>query len=250
MSKQITLSTCLAFLALHSLQAQDFSKFKFGLHLSPSLSWINTDDNTVDGSSSALGIKLATQAEFFFAPNYAIETGIGFHFNTGGTLQSAGGGQFFTRAIPEGQAYNDPNDLTTGNVELDYSIQFVEIPLALKLRTREFGYITYYGTAPIFTFGFRGNSKGSISGGGQTAREDFDIKKEVTPVALSWGFGGGAEYSVSESTRVFAGLQFQRLFTDVTKDGPYVYETRRTAGTSGDPKATINSLTLKLGVLF
>ncbi len=246
------LSCVLAVLATLPALAQgpDFSKFHFGLNLSPSISWIDTDDSRISGDGTALGLKLATQAEFFFAENYAIETGIGFHFNAGGTLLSDYGGRFFTNTLSAGgsEPYNNPNSPTDGKVRLDYSIQYLEIPLGLRLHTRDFGYLRYYIQAPVFTLGIRTNAMGQISGGNRTPeRTDLTIKSEVTPFALSWGLGGGAEYEVGGGTRLVGGLQFQRLFTDVTKDGDYVY-TGREAGK--DPKATLNSLTLRLGVLF
>ncbi len=251
MKVQRTLLT-LALATVCSLGAQaqstDFSKFRFGLNLSPSISWLNTDDGRISGDGSAFGIKLATQAEFFFAPNYAIETGIGFHFNTGGTLLSNYGGRFFTESLGENTPYNNGNAPTAGNVRLDYSINYLEIPLALRLHTREFGFLRYYVQAPIFTLGIRTSAKGSISGGGIPGSEDnFNIDKEVSPIALSWGLGGGAEYEVGGGTVLVGGLQFSRLFTDVTKDNDYGYVGRTQ---KSDPKAGINSLTLRLGVLF
>ena len=247
MKHPITLALILVTAACTQLTAQDFSRFKFGLQLSPSLSWLGTDDSRIDGDGTALGLKLGTQAEFFFAENYAIATGIGFHFNAGGTLQSQYAGRFFTESINEGEPFFEPT--ATGPVLLDYSITYIEIPLALKLRTREFGYLTYYLEAPIFTLGIRSNARGGISGGGLAdALDDIVIKDEVNPFAISWGFGGGVEYSVAETTRLFGGLQFQQVFTDVTKDGDdYVYTGRRG---DDDPKAKINSITLRLGVLF
>lgn len=246
MNKQISLALFIFVISCSSLTAQDFSRFKFGFQLSPSLSWMTTDEPKLSGGGTNLGLKLATQAEFFFAENYAISTGIGFHFNSGGTLKYSDRGRYFTNTIPDsGSGFGQE---VGPNVALKYSIQYVEIPLALKLRTREFGYLTYYMEAPIFTFGFRGKSTGSLSGGGVTAAtEELTINKEVSPVSVAWGFGGGVEYSVSESTRLFGGLQFSRIFTDVTKDKDYTYINRTQ---SGDPTAGINSITLRFGVLF
>ena len=255
MTKSLALALCGSWLLFSgTLAAQsttDFSKFKFGLNLSPSLSWIDTDDNRISGDGTALGLKLATQAEFFFAENYAIETGIGFHFNMGGTLLSDYGGRFFTEALPasDSQPYNNPNSPTQGNVRLDYAIQYLEIPLGLRLHTRDFGYLRYYVQAPMFTIGIRTGAMGEISGGGVAGggENDLNIESEVRPLALSWGLGAGAEDEVGGGTRLVGGLQFQRLFTDVTKDGDYTYSGRTT---EADPKAKINSLTLRLGILF
>lgn len=244
-----TLALVLALLgaaASSGLQAQGVTNFRFGLHLSPSISFINTDDARISGDGTAFGLKLATVAEYNFAPNYSIESGIGFHFNAGGTLLSTYGGRFFTRSLPEGSAFNSELG-TEGQVELDYSIQYVEVPFALKLRTREFGYFTYYLQAPILALHIRSNARGTLSGGARTATDELAIRREVTPFGLSWGLGGGVEYSVAESTRLFGGVTFQRVFTDVTKDGPYTY-TGRTL--EDDPRASLNLLTFRFGVLF
>jgi hypothetical protein len=251
MLKQISLISAALLIICTSVTAQDANNFRFGIQISPSVSWMGTDDNRITSQGAALGLKLATQAEFVFADKYSFATGLGFHFNSGGTLQSQFGGRFFTQSINEGEPFNDPDNLTGEQVELDYSIQYIEIPLALKLRTREFGTLTYYLEAPIFTLGFRGKTTGGLSGGGITESiEDLSIKQEVNPFAFSWGFGGGIEHSILDGTRLFAGLTFQRMFVDATRDTAargYVYS-GRTA--TDDPTATINSLTLRLGILF
>ena len=230
-------------------EAIDFSQFRFGLNLSPSISWIGTDDSRIAGDGTAFGIKIATQAEYFFAPNYAIESGIGFHFNTGGTLLSQYPGRFFDESLPVTSPFNAGANTPAGDVRLDYSINYLEIPLGLRLHTREFGFVRYYVQAPMFTFGIRTGATANISGGGvATEEEEIDITKDVAPLAISWGFGAGAEYEVGGGTVLVGGIQFQRVFTDVTKDGGgEVYAGRMR---EEDPKAQVNSITVRLGVLF
>ena len=212
-----------AVLAAATASAQatvDITRFRFGLNLSPSISWVNTDDSRISGDGTAFGIKLATQAQYFFAPNYAIESGLGFHFNTGGTLLSQYGGRFFDESLGSSSPFNSSVNTPSGDVRLDYSITYLEIPFALRLHTREFGFLRYYVQAPAFTLGIRTGAKANISGGGvPVGEEDLDITKEVAPLALSWGFGAGAEYEVGGGTVLVGGLQFQRVFTDFTKDG-------------------------------
>jgi len=251
MLKQISLLAAALLITCTSVTAQDANDFRFGLQISPSVSWMNTDDNRITNQGTALGLKLATQAEYIFADKYSIASGIGFHFNTGGSMQSQYGGRFFTESLPAENPYNQEveTEQPDGPILLDYSIQYLEIPLSLKLRTREFGTLTYFMEAPIFTLGIKSNALGGLSGGGISEKvEDLSIKKEVNPLAFSWGFGGGVEYSILDGTRLFAGLTFQRMFLDATKDGDdYNYKERSALD---DPKATINSMTLRLGVLF
>ena len=102
----------------------------------------------------------------------------------------------------------------------------------------------------MFTLGFRTGAKANISGGGIPESDEFEdvsVDSDVAPLALSWGFGGGAEYEVGGGTVLTGGLQFQRVFTDFTKDGDDVYTGRRD---DNDPRAGINSITLRLGALF
>src|SRR5262245_38816090 len=61
---------------------------RFGFQASPSWSWLTSSDRKIEGVSSNWGIKTGALAEFYFAQNYAIMTGLGFGLNQGGSLQN------------------------------------------------------------------------------------------------------------------------------------------------------------------
>ncbi|MEM1325899.1 MAG: porin family protein [Bacteroidota bacterium] len=197
---------------------------RFGLQLSPTFTWMQSDASIVNGNGPNLGLKLAMLGEYYFAENYAVTSGLGFAFNHGGTL----------RYDAEDNYWNVDRSLR--NADLKYSVQYIEIPLGLKMRTREFGYLRYFAE-PHIVFGFRSQSRGDIKG---ADINDIDIKEFINPISLSWGLGIGGEYSISESTAIVGGLYYQNMFTDMTKD----------IDMGDESGSNLSAITLRLGVLF
>ena len=245
MKKIVTLVVFLSALTL-ILHAQE--DIRFGFQLSPTFSWMNSSTNRINPSGTNLGLKLGMIGEFYFRENYAFVSGIGFGFNHGGTLQHELGGRYWTKS-----ELGSALDTLPAGVKLKYGIQYVEIPLGLKLRTREFGYLRYY-IDPNITLGFKTQAKGKIEGIGVGADgEDIAIRREVNAINLSWGIGGGIEYTLSENTSLIAGLGLQVGFTDATDDNGTVFDPRRNWPDSNpkeDSKGTVNALIIRLGVMF
>jgi hypothetical protein len=226
-------------------------ELRFGIQASPSFTWMNTDDANVNRSGTNLGLKLAMLSEYYFRENYAFTSGIGFHFNSGGQM-----------LFEEAGAYWSDSDLSPGldtlasGAKLRYNLQYVEIPVGLKMRTREFGYVRYF-LQPSLVMGFRSQARGTIDGrrfDGSSVGEDgekINIRREVGGLNLSWAIGGGIEYTLSGTTSLLAGLNLQFGFTDVTKNtGTYFDSSRDNEPRGENSRAKISGLTLQLGILF
>lgn len=225
-----------AFFALLSgaTTAQE-SDLRLGFQVSPAFSWMTTDDNQINNNGTNLGLKLGARGEIFFRENYAFIIGLGFAFNSGGRLRHDFPTEAWQRSeIPNG-VFSTPFPAGT---DLRYNLQYVEIPFGLKFRTNEIGYMRYFAELPVITLGFNSQARGTVEYS-SIKEEKIDIKKEVNPLALSWGVGAGVEYSVSETTALIGGISYQRGFSDVTHDYDNV-----------DAKATISTLVLHLGVMF
>lgn len=225
-----------------TISAQD--DIRFGFQLSPSFSWMSTNNNKINPSGTNLGLKLGMIGEYLIGENYAFSTGLGFAFNSGGTLLHDYGGQYWRKSdLPS------TLDTLSNGSKLKYGVQYLEIPIGLKMRTNEFGYIRYF-LEPGISIGIKTQARGVINDPGQSGEneEKFNIAKEVNGIYMSWGVGGGIEYSLSTSTSLIAGLGFQIGFTDVSDDNGTVFDPR--GNRSEDAKAIINAITIRLGILF
>ena len=239
--KKITLVlTVVLFSFQAALQAQDF---RFGFQVSPSFSWITTDDNRIEGNGSNLGLRLGMLGERYFAENYAIMFGLGFAFNQGGTIRHELGGQYWTNSDLSATELR----FVTNGTDLKYKLQYLELPFALKMRTNTFGYMRGFFEIPRFVFGFNTKALGDIDQmGSDLDSEDEKINEDVNFFNLSWGLGGGLEYEVSENTSLVAGIFYNHGFLDITKDKG----AEKNDGTSENSKGTIRGITIRLGVLF
>ena len=240
------------FIFLCNIQAQvSISKVKFGVQASPNISWMGTNDNNIKGNGINTGLKLGVTADYYFLENYAISTGLGFAFNQGGKIIHDEGGNFLTKSTLSDSRLNQDTKSLAPGVKIRYHVQYLEVPFGLKLRTQQFGYLRAFAEAPMFTVGIATKAIGDIYDPVLTTpflKEN--IKPDVNKLAMSWGFGGGVQYDVSQSTALIAGLYFQKGFTDVTKDGNAKKVTATAVEKDETSKATLGNITLRLGIVF
>lgn len=230
-----------------SAQRVTWSRFKFGVQASPSFSWMKTDNLKIRSNGFNTGLKLGATADYYFLENYALSTGVGFGFNHGGKLFHEQGGTFLANSTLSDNRYKVlPNEAS-----IRYHLQYIEVPFALKMRTQPFGYLRIFAHAPMVTIGWLSQARGDVSAEKISLKKE-NIKPDVHKLALSWGIGGGVEYDISPSTALVAGLYYQRIFTDITKDKNNFIGTgvNDPAKKDENSKAILNGLTLKFGIIF
>lgn len=247
MKRFITATALVIFATTFSFS--QYGDFRFGFQASPIFSWASTNENYINPNGNFLGFRLGVLGEYYFRENYAFFGGLGFAFNTGGRLQHDFGGTYWT----ESDKGIGLEELSPG-VNLKYNLQYVEIPFGLKMKTREFGYLRYFAEIPMFTIGFSSDSRGTITKnnmpGAPSEVKDLNIDNEINAIALSWGFGGGVEYNVSSTTSIIGGLFYNTTFTDITDDNGQAFDSIRNITLENDEKTTIQSITVRLGVIF
>jgi len=225
MKKILVITAAVLFLSVQ-LHAQDEQKLHFGLKAAPSLAWISSDSKGFASNGSKLGFSYGLITEFNFSKHYAFATGVDVTYRGGNSKYSF-----------------DVNDSTTAVVETKYNLQYIEIPITLKLKTNEIGYLTYFlqfGLEPGFNIRSRADIKTTMQVAGHpavaTETDDVDIMDGINNLNLSMIIGGGLEYTLSGSTVLLAGVTFSNGFLDVI-DGDAI-------------KANSNYLALTLGILF
>ncbi|MCC6461036.1 MAG: PorT family protein [Saprospiraceae bacterium] len=236
---------------LFALQGLAFSQntFRFGVHASPTWSWLRTDDKLLESSGSNWGLKFGVAGEFYFATNYAFTAGLGFGFNQGGTiLNGYNQGVFWPKtdlSIPQ-------LDTLGKDAKLHYRLTYVELPVGLRFRggSSEDSRLKFYAEAPIFTIGFLSKAQGDIRGNTDFKSEDENIKADVNKLSLSWGVGAGIEYELAANATAVIGLTFQQQFTDMTSDNGSVFDSRNSTWKKEKSKGAFNALALRLGIFF
>ena len=203
--------------------------YKIGVFAEPTVGWFKPQSRKVQTEASALGFGAGVVFDYYFADNYAFSSGLG--------LSMQGGDLHYEDSIMVhvyDETVQSPSDFV-----FKYRLNYFNIPLGLKLKTNQIGYFTYF-----FDLGFdlqvnlsaKGISDKKFYFSDETRHLDNDdITKDINFMNISYHFGGGLEYEISENTAFFAGLIYRNGFTDITAQ-----------------KYTINSrvIALRLGIMF
>ena len=156
-----------------------------------------------------------------------------------------------------------------GNVEMKYNIQYLQIPLTMKLKTDEIGDMRYYfqfGVAPSFAMkkklstttlnsdpiypsnkGITSHDpnstdddvyqfSGTVIVGSPSGEKEYDFIDNISTVRFPVVIGAGIEYKLTGNTMFHAGLRYDNSISDFFKD-------TRVSGRS-------NMIGLSAGILF
>ena len=144
-------------------------------------------------------------------------------------------------------------------VKLKYSLQALEIPFAMKIRSAEMGYFRLFAEVPMLNFIFVTQARSDIEGTGVNVEKE-NIKKDVSFTNLYLGLGIGSEYAISETNSFVFGIYYNGSVIDVTDNNAYKAFPNPN-DKPGDPtddyfrqtensKGAISRFTIKLGLLF
>lgn len=203
--------------------ADDDRTYRFGLQFSPNISWIKTNSTGYLNDGSKVGFSYGLSFEYFMTKNYLFSTGIGI---------VKGGGSLI---------YENKN-LVSNDIQEDFKLKYIEVPLLIKMRTNEIGYLTYFGQFGLMAEFNLGSS----------STADYQINSDnfgfvITPAPeppsstgigfmnLALSIGGGVEYSISGNTSLMLGVTFNNGFVDQL---------------DGDASANLNYVALNIGIYF
>jgi hypothetical protein len=229
MRTKITLVLLLS-LITYAANAQ-FPPYYFGLKAAPQISWMrpNTDSYTSEGVK--IGFAWGFIAEFNFTENHCIATGFNMQFN-GGKLK-----------FPAMQASN--GDTLYGDMNRNYSLKYIEVPLTLKMRTNPIKNMRYFGRIGLGTAFKIGSKKTDdfTPTGGTTISSEKTNYEDVAFARESLIVGMGAEYEPKGGPKLGVELTFNNGFTNILTG-------KNSADPSVNEKATPNFFELAFSVLF
>jgi hypothetical protein len=241
--KKILLLVSSTLLLANSFVAQDAAdkKFRFGLRVSPTPTWLrSTDTKAVAGSGAKFGFGFGLQTEFRINSTASFVTGIGGDFLGGKQTYKNGQGYVVDKngEYTESDKTNfegGPTSLNLNNTNNDkfYVIKtrsvkttYVTIPVLLKLMTKDIGGFKYFGmfggniaiqtkyraTDEIMELTYDGSIPSPYVDGATTTITDMRPKGDLIPVNVGLNVGLGFEYNISGSTSLFVNVNYLRGF--------------------------------------
>jgi hypothetical protein len=222
----VIVSFLLFFAAIPNVLSQAQQKIGFGVHVDPAITWFSSDISSVKNDGARPGFSFGLSYNKYFTPNYSFSTGINL-INAGGRLVSK------DTTVMEFTNFN--SEVLPGNPVI-YKIQYLSVPIGLKLQSNQIGYLTFFtdlGFDPKIVIGSKADIP-SLDISGENA------KNELNMFNLSYHVTAGIEYSLGGSTGLLLGLTFDNNFLDITKE----------TGKQLTDKISHKIVSLRLGINF
>jgi len=265
---RITLGLFLSLLFTQNVFSQESDmedrKVRFGLLASPNLGWMrpNISDFEKSGLQSRLGFGYGLMLDYKFSnsPNYLLSTGINLATNGGGMVQP------YDSLITD--ITNNTSYHFTGKLDRTYRLQYVNIPILLKMRTNEIGYMTYFG-AIGFDLGIRTRAFANDAFDWEPSviqepsdEKDVNIQDRINLFRLGINLTVGGEFNLSGNTNAYYGIGWHNTFTNIFRNTPANRilvpdsDGNPSIGTNGfatvgkNKSAVSNYISLDLGIYF
>lgn len=209
-----------------TLSAQNF---RLGFQASPHLTWMSSTKGEIANIETQPGIKYGLEVDIFLAgyPRYILNTGF-----------YVANHSFSARYILD-QSFDINQTTFDKPVDLTYKLNYLEVPLNIKLRSDQIYRMTFYGQfglSNLFNISASASSD-DASFLGEKLNEGIN-NRTIRFYNLSMLMGGGMEYDVGGNTAINVGIQYANGLTDVTNLGRL------------NEKTIFNSLRLVIGVMF
>lgn len=215
----------LIFLAL-VLFNQGFSQKHIRLSFTgnPSVNWMGTDGTLSVKGKTLVGYDFGLNGDFYFSKDerYSLYTGL-IISNIGGEInyRNSSSFRFAGTTMP-----------ATSSIQ--YRLRYIEIPLAIKLKTDQFKYVSYWGLfgfSPMISIESKGTSSDRLL-------RKTNISDETGLFNLAMNIGAGIDFDLGGNNAITTGIIFQNGLIDVTTNNVF------------SDKTILNSVKLKLGVIF
>lgn len=252
-------------------------KFRFGLRVTPQPTWVSSSDKNNTPNGAGFGFGFGLNMEFRFSDIAALQTGIGGDFeNIKYKLRHDPlNGYDVTYWQDESGEFIEPSgskrkESTIYHLkERKIRSTFVTIPLILKLSTKEYNGLKYFGMFggelavrlkgqaedTYYNYGkYQGDTLYVPISNVESTESSLNVTKELFPVRLAFNAGAGAEYRLGGSTSLFISINyFRSLTTYMNKESNYLYY-RSVNDASGfrfvKQALTLNAIKINIGIMF
>ncbi len=231
----------------------EFRKHRFGLKGSPGVSYFGVNKPGKNNKGLGYHIGGGITYEYSFSKNVAFGTGLKMSQTTARVEYTDSVGLDYV-SVENGR---NSDERAYRLKSRNYVFNSIDIPLVLKFRTPEIGYMTYYGefgmTANIIHKSYarknlvnqiQGTSESLLSGNEKT----IDTNNETHFFRGGVNFGGGVEWNIAGNTSLLFGINGNLAFTNILKKNStsITYDN----GQSLVRATNLNYIGLQVGVLF
>ncbi|KQM75177.1 hypothetical protein ASE74_02470 [Pedobacter sp. Leaf216] len=178
--------------------------FRLGLTATPTFGWIKPEQGKTDGL--ALGFSYGLIGDFNFAPNYSFSTAL--------TITSINGKSTEANVLPY---YTGGTSTAPKAYDLKYKLQYVDLPLTVKLKTVKADGKRWYGQFGLSN-SINISAKQDAVTGGTTVGDNQNVSDNIKLYRAGLIIGGGGEFDISGNTSIVAGLTFNNGFTNIVSD--------------------------------
>jgi len=219
-------------LLLLFMSTTGFSKgfpIHLGLKISPSLDWMNPNEKYYSSNGVAGGIGFGFISDFYFSEYYAFSTGLNFSFLSGNL-------QFPYAQTPD-----------TGIMKRKYTFRYLEIPLMIKMKTKDFGAFSFFGQIGFgtgFNLRTRANDEFMTVNPTNTLYDKYNLPtSETSFIREAILVGLGTQYKIDESISLLLSLGYSNSLNNVLQG-------QNTKDPDLKNKSTLNYVELNIGILF
>lgn len=261
MKKKLVLIACIS-LIVSGINAQSDSPVKFAFAIQPATSWIAPEGQILENESSRIGFSYGVIIDLVIAGND------NYNFSTGVLINSHGGTLNNPKYHDGTTTITDPNGgpdpilyPAFAFAKEEYRLQYLDVPLTLKLKTNEIGYMTYYGQFGLdmsFNIKARRDVEYNFPEEGVMNIEDEDVLDEIGLLRMALQVGAGVEYNISGNTSLLVGVVWNNGLTNTFNknylledaNGNPEFSDNNRLREGGKVKAVSNYLGLTVGVFF
>ncbi len=207
------------------LNAQE--KFSGGIYVSPEISWFKPDNKQIKSEKGRMSFGFGITSDIALTNAFSLNLGLSF-LNAGGSLK-------YLDSIPKIETVDTTYVNLPANRIIKYKLQYIELPISIKGKTKEIGFISYFlkfGLSPMLRY----KSRADIE-----VDSNNDVKQEVRAVAFAYHVGGGITYSLKGSTKLLFEAVFRNGLSDIEKIENYKNK---------DYKNILNVIEIRAGIVF
>ncbi|MBI4947738.1 MAG: outer membrane beta-barrel protein [Bacteroidetes bacterium] len=251
---------CTGLFAQEKSGSKDMKNFRFGVTALPSLVSYKPDDlKKFEKGGTTFRFGVLVNAEYSFSGNFALGFGIGIG-SCGGKIKFIDSTHYY---VNDGEIIQvkDTSNILTGKIEQfllktrTYKASYYSIPISLKMRTNEIGYMRYF-VEPRLNINIRKKVRAdddvvNWNSTNAVKEENLDITKDMALLKISATLSAGGEYYLSGSTAfVFAIGYDYGLSNAVQKESGNLLRTKDNVVKPLEQKFNQNGIVLSLGILF